>query len=360
MDHVVPRSLGGTNEFTVSACAQCQSAISKAEHEVARKSPLAIPALASSITARHPERPTSGHLRPVHLLVKHPLGGYGETLLSARERMTALAHIELKIERGEPIEGRVRGPSAEAAQRLLDAFQRALKTKPGPDGFICEFKTSVELDPRIATDRDFWPRIVLLPNDRLLLRGRNPEELTHFISAFTALVAGGYRVDASIWKNGEEIKAGTPHSMTLKYDPRCVRRIAAKIAYGMLRIGANKCTDVARDAELREYILGRSAPDEEPVAEEPPPTTFTTSNKPHSVLLSPPYDRNAAVVSLYGLRFRVELGPSAALPKPIAFLCEIDGSGMRQMSKAETLALIEDAKNVAFSQPPSLPDTKNE
>lgn len=359
IDHLVPRSLGGTKEFTVSACAQCQSAISKAEHEVARRSPLAIPALVSSITARHPKRPTSGHLKPVHLLVKHPLGGYGEALLSAGQRMTALAHIELKLEPGEPLEGRVRGPSAEAAQRLIDTFRLALATKPGPDGFVCELTTSTELDPRIAADRDFWPRIVLLPNDRLLLRGRNPEELTRFVDAFTAIVTNGYRVDPSAWKDGEGIKGGTPHSIALKYDPRCVRRIAAKIAYGLLRIGANKCIDAARDAQLREYVLGRSVPAEEPVSVEPFPTAFTTSGKPHSIVLSPPHDANAAVVSLYGLRFRVELGPSAVLPEPIAFLCEIDGSGIRQASNSETRALIEEIKGVAFSQPPGLPDSKN-
>ena len=359
LDHIVPRSLGGTKEFTVSACVHCQSVISKAEHEVARKSPLAIPALVSGITARHPERPTSGHLRPVYLLVKHPLGGYGETLLSAGARMAALAHIELRLEPGEPFEGRVRGPSAEAAQRLIDTFRCALATKPTPDGFVCELATSLELDPATAADHDFWPRIVLLPNGRLLIRGRNPEELTRFVRAFTGIVANGYRVDPSAWKNGEEIKGGTPHLVALKSDPRSTRRIVAKIAYGLLRVRANKCIGSARDVELRGYILGRSVPGEEPVSVETPPTAFTTSEKAHSIVLSPPHDPNAAVVSLYGLRFRVELGPSAGLPQPIAFLCEIDGSGIRQASDAEANLLIEDIKSVVFSQPRGLPDSKN-
>lgn len=51
-DHIVPRALGGTTEFTVPACQSCQLILSKAEHEVARKSILAIPALAASLPPR--------------------------------------------------------------------------------------------------------------------------------------------------------------------------------------------------------------------------------------------------------------------------------------------------------------------
>jgi hypothetical protein len=36
--------------------------------------------------------------------VKHPLGGYGESLLSADEKMSSLAYFEVKIVPGEPIE----------------------------------------------------------------------------------------------------------------------------------------------------------------------------------------------------------------------------------------------------------------
>ena len=67
-DHIVPRALGGTTEFTVLACLSCQSILSKAEHEVSRKSILAIPALVVSLPPRDPDRPTSGHFRPSYFL----------------------------------------------------------------------------------------------------------------------------------------------------------------------------------------------------------------------------------------------------------------------------------------------------
>lgn len=100
-DHVIPESLGGTREYALPACKGCQVILSKAEHEVARKSLIGIAALASGVGPRHPKRPTSGHLRPSYLFVKHPLGGYGETLLSTNERATAIPHIEIKVVPGE-------------------------------------------------------------------------------------------------------------------------------------------------------------------------------------------------------------------------------------------------------------------
>ena len=53
-DHIVPRALGGTLEFTVPACQSCQFILSKAEFEVSRKSSLAIPALSASPFSQTP------------------------------------------------------------------------------------------------------------------------------------------------------------------------------------------------------------------------------------------------------------------------------------------------------------------
>ena len=102
-DHIVPRALGGTLEFTVPACQSCQFILSKAEFEVSRKSSLAIPALAASLSPRHPNRPRSGQLQPTYLLVPHPYGGYGESLMSAGEKMSSLPYIEIKVIPDEPV-----------------------------------------------------------------------------------------------------------------------------------------------------------------------------------------------------------------------------------------------------------------
>lgn len=168
-DHIIPYSLGGTKDWSVRAYASCQNRLSKAEHEVARKSMLAIHALAAPVAPRHPDRPTSGHLRPTYFMVKHPHGGYGETLLSAGEQVSLLPYFEIKVMPGEPLEGRVRG-STEDVRRLLDVFRKGLRSTPSPNQFLFEVKVSCDLDPTTADDVNFWPRIVLLPGDRLSFR----------------------------------------------------------------------------------------------------------------------------------------------------------------------------------------------
>ena len=192
-DHIIPYSLGGTGDYTVKACAPCQNLLSRAEHEVARKSMLAIHALTAPVAPRHPKRPTSGHLRPEYFMVKHPEGGYGETLFSAGEQASLLPYFEIKVVPGEPLEGRVRG-TTEGARRLLEVFRSGLKNTPGPDRFVLGINVSCELDQAISDDKSFWPRIVLLPGDRLLLRGRNPEEITRFMHVFMQLATSDYAV----------------------------------------------------------------------------------------------------------------------------------------------------------------------
>jgi hypothetical protein len=232
-DHIVPYSLGGTTDFLVKSCSACQNRLSKAEHEAARKSMLAIHALAAPIAPRHPERPTSGHLKPIFFVVQHPEGGYGETLLSAGEQVSLLPYFEIKVVPGEPLEGRVRGTN-EGARRLLEVFREGLRKTPGPDRFLFEVTVNCDLAPSITEDADLWPRIVLLPGDRLLLRGRNPDEIKRFVYVFMQLATSDYAVPEKWSKDGGEIKGGTTHFLALKFDPQAVRRVAAKIAYGFL------------------------------------------------------------------------------------------------------------------------------
>jgi hypothetical protein len=349
-DHIVPYALGGTTDYTVKACASCQNRLSKAEHEVARKSMLAIHALTAPVAPRHPKRPTSGHLKPEYFMVKHPDGGYGETLFSAGERASLLPYFEIKVVPGQRPEGRVRG-TTEAARRLLDVFRRRLMNTPGPDRFLFEIKVSCDLDQTISDDESFWPRIVLLPGDRLLLRGRDPEEVIRFLQVFMELANSDYAVP-EVWSTkGGEIEGGTPHFVALKFDPQTVRRIAAKVAYGLFVTVANGSLGTERDGYLRHYILGLLNSQDEPVLEGPHPLATTTSKEPHYVVLSPAHDPQSAVVSLYGFVFRVELGPEGKLAEPFAMICQIDGSGIRPASPDEAREFINRISGVTFTQP---------
>jgi hypothetical protein len=268
------------------------------------------------------------------------------------ESLESLPHFEAKVVVGEALEGRIRGPSPAAAQRLLDTFRLALKNKPGPDGCVCSITTDLGLDPSISADPDFWPRIVLLPGDRLVLRGRDPDELMRFLNVFMQLVLGDYKVDADRWGSGSVIKGGTTHSISLDYDPQTLRRIAAKIAYGLFIHFSSHSLDEAQDVLLRQYVLGLSESESEPVSVSPWPEPMVTSDSPHYVVLSPANDQEAAIVCIYGFAFRVELGVAArSLPAPAVVICQIDGSCMRVATADEAEKFLSEARRKTFSQP---------
>jgi hypothetical protein len=229
---VVPRAIGGTLEYALPSCESCQVILSKAEAILARKSMLAIHAVASDLPPRHPKRSDSGILQVGYLLVKHPLGGYGESALRAGNKVESLCHCEIKVVPGERIEGRVRGESRAKTDLLFAKFKDALSSTPGPDGLVCELNVTLDIPPEISADPDFWPRMVMLPNGSLLLRARDPQEAQRFSGVFTELVIKGVDQTRGTWQSAE-IQGGTQHQMKLEYDSEAVRRVAAKIAYGL-------------------------------------------------------------------------------------------------------------------------------
>ena len=350
-DHIVPRALGGTLEFTVPACQSCQFILSKAEFEVSRKSSLAIPALAASLSPRHPNRPRSGQLQPTYLLVPHPYGGYGESLMSAGEKMSSLPYIEVKVVPDEPVEARIRGAAPADVQKLLDTFRDFLKVKRGPGELVCELTVSTDLDPNISADPGFWPRIIMLPGNRLMVRARNPEEATRFCNVFMHIAVSEFQVDSGPWGEGTVITGGTEHVIALSYDPQCVRRVAAKIGYGLFRAISGECLQVDLDEEMRQFILGNRDSEDEPVKEEPERGTFTTNDDPHCVVISSEPDGLKAFVRLYGLHLRVDLGMQRSDLVPFGVICEIDGSGMRQASEQELLKALNEVNGMPFSHP---------
>ena len=338
-------------EFSVQSCGQCQTRLSKAEWETARKSPLAFHALSSPLRPRHPNRPTSGHLQPSYMLVKHPLGGYGESLLSAGDRVSSLPYIEVKFAGEQPIEARVRAATANDARLLLETYRRAFQNKPSPNGLVCEFTANVDLDSEIAADPEFCPRIVLLPGKRLMIRARDPEEVQRFARAFTSIALSKYEIDPSKWNDAVQIVGGTPHVLALRYDSRSVRRVAAKIGYALFCTVMKRRVEGIEDEQMRRHILGTETFLSEPVSITPDRYPSTTSEDPHYIVLSPRHDRSAAFVSLYGFDFRVELGTAAVLAEPIIIVCKIDGSGMRIASEAELPGLKDRMETAEFSQP---------
>jgi len=348
---VIPRSIGGTLDYALPACNSCQVILSKAETILARKSILAIHAVASGLPRRHPKRPDSGILQPDYLFVKNPLGGYGESVFRG-DKMESLCHCEIKVVPGEPLEGRTRGEGRAKTDLLFAKFKDALSSKPGPDGLVCEVNVALDVPPEISADPDFWPRMVMLPNGNLRLRARDVQEAQRFIVVFTQLVMSDVDKTRGTWQSAE-IQGGTQHHMKLEYDPQAVRRVVAKIAVGLFRLASAMELDQHRDRELRAYILGLVDQESEPVMEAPESFAPTTGGTPyHQVVLGPPHDPEAAIVRLYGYGFRVDLGSAVRqLSHPIVVLCATDGSGMRLAKREETDQALASSESLTFQQP---------
>ena len=122
-----------------------------------------------------------------------------------------------------------------------------------------------------------------------------------------------YQVDVAAWGAGTQIKSGTTHLIALSYGPQCVRRIAAKIGYGLFRVVSGEGLDGNLDEEMRQYILGNRDSEDEPVKEAPERHTFTTNDDPHRIVISSEPNDLVAFVRLYGLHFRIDLGPGSEI-----------------------------------------------
>jgi hypothetical protein len=81
------------------------------------------------------------------------------------------------------------------------------------------------------------------------------------------------------------------------------------------------------------------------------PLTTTTSSEPHCVVFSSDHDPQAAIVSLYGYAFRIDLGPGSKLSSPAVVICQIDGSGLHLAGADETRKVIDNISSITFSQP---------
>jgi hypothetical protein len=100
-DHVFPRSQGGTLELTVPACSKCQTEISRAETEVARRSEFAFYRLDKGPTPRKRKKLDSGSVEARYVFVKDDrLGGYIEVAFRAKQHPITLPCIEIDIDTG--------------------------------------------------------------------------------------------------------------------------------------------------------------------------------------------------------------------------------------------------------------------
>jgi hypothetical protein len=332
-DHVFPRAIGGTKELWVPACRDCQTVISKLELEAARQSNYSLFTVTHGPPGRDKRRPASGVIRARYLLVKNPLGGYGESAMYAgSETPVSLPHIEIDVA-GSSL-ARRRGPNPPSVQRLVDALKNIVHRKPDARGFIGELEIRTDRLPEIDSDPDFWPRVVLDLSGHVYLRARNHDEALKFVAILVqALNAGVFDHDYSAWSTSEII-GGSPHWLALSYDRFVGQRLAGKIACGLmfLQFGSTVRSDQQFQV-VRKFTLGNTGElGKLPVTQLCDAGTQTQWNGEHVAFICGYDGRVFGVVSIYGDCQMVEFGTGSETMVPDenqVAMCKWDGTQAR-------------------------------
>jgi hypothetical protein len=326
-DHVFPRSIGGTKELTLPACEACQTIFSKAEYQVARCSMYGLYIADSGPRGRHSHRRASGVIRTKYILVRHPLGGFGEAGLRAGGGIPeALPHIEIDVKSRQ---GRVRGNRRSDVDRLLNLLSMLLKNAPDLSGLIGEISVKTDDLGAIGEDTDFWPRIVLGLDNKLFIRARNPTEAINFFSFLASALNAGALTDRGTWTTSE-IVGGTVHDAAIEYDVKSIQRILTKIACGLVYVRHgdgivwNNALQLSREFALDKQVTTATIA----FTHVSWPGTITSWPDRHVAVVDVQEGRLRAVVSLYGDCNSVDLGPASNLEdfKRIVAFCLKDGT----------------------------------
>jgi len=284
---------------------------------------------------RDKRKPGSGVIRARYLLVKNPLGGYGEAAIRAgTDTPEALPHIEIDVSTNAC--ARRRGPSPAWVERLVAALRNILNRKPDARGFIGELEVRTDRLPEMGADADFWPRVVLDFSGHLYVRARNPDEALRFVEALIRSIrAGAFAKDYSAWTN-TEIIGSSPHWLALKYDRFVVQRVAGKIACGLmfLQFGAAVRTE-SSFRRVRDFVLGDSIDPAAPlIAQLSEAGTQTPWKENHVAFICRQDDRTLAIVSVYGDCHMVQFGAGSSALWPDeteVAMCRWDGMHTRMV-----------------------------
>lgn len=329
MDHLFPRSIGGTREVSLPACAGCQLSLSKAERALARSSPYAVYSLEPGPKGRSTSNPLSGVIQAKYVLVKRPDGGYGECLLRAGyELPSVLPHIE--IDPVSATRARRRGASPADVEKLIESVRALLARGSNESALLRDIPVRTDRLGEVGADPDFWPRIVLGPSGKPFIRARDFAEATRFVSTLVKLLEAGALPDYRKWESSE-IAAGTPHEVLFQYRAVPIMRVIAKIALGLAILRSGEPDDWNHHlARMRSFIIGE--------AEEWGPSAIKLLHAPgtltqwpdhHAAFVGPLLGALIAVVSLYGdcsiVKFDLPLSAAENF-SPIVARCRRDGT----------------------------------
>ena len=309
-DHVFPRGIGGTLDFFLWSCRVCQKAIGRAETDLIKRSPASVYRFDVGPGPRKRSRPTSGLVQAKRSLRKTGPGcGYAQVGMRARHGVFEYTSIEICL---STLKARTRGKGPEDVDDLI-ARVIALRSVPldkrtgYPTGLNVDFLRDHE--DEIRSDPEFWPRVVVEPDDKLTLLARDEQEARVFLGVLTYLCSEGAFSDHSQWRSSS-VPAGTPHLVSLLWNPESERQVAAKIAYGVILVaGLGTIIEFRKSEQLRRFVLeGSPGGATLPVEKLVDFGAIAGAIERQSVIIDVSEGRLQGLVTIYGSAFRVDLG----------------------------------------------------
>ncbi len=349
-DHVFPRALGGTFEadLWVPSCRDCQTRISQAEGEIARRSPFGVYRFAKGVKPRHKKRGTSGLVEPRVMMVKSASWQRYVTqgLRCGESYPRTLPAIEINLETGNLF---YHGSSAEDVGTLLDVLACDLGREPDGTGVVFEVSTRLvdELLPEASADPDFNPRLYLSPKGHLEVCARDPEEAKNALRTIFFHAKEGRLPPPDPERWGKAIiPRGLPSHFSFRYRVEMLDRVLLKIAHGVV------CAWLRREdregvpiCAVQRAVLGKSD------------TSFFTISKLdcdeelgrkledyHAVLVCRGSGRAKALICLYGSWYTLHLAYTteiAELPEFIGACCHVTATAPKAKQRWLTAAQVQ-------------------
>ena len=342
-DHVFPRSLGGTKELWVEACEECQTATSKAEQEVARRSEFALYRLMNGPLPRTRAKPSSGALETQYALVANWLSKYAEVAIRVNRDPVPLPCIEVDL---ATLRVRCHGEAPEAVDKLVEAIERVVTGPSDESGLLGELPVHLfdEVEADIASDPEFWPRAFLDLDERLKVRARDGNEAELLMGLLVELAKRGAFKNHYGWVRGE-VPSGTSHRIRLEWSEEAVWRVVAKMAYSVAHLwGLPKKLDSEWLRQVRDFVRGsKTAEVPSLVRALKQVGSITEWPDHHVVLIRSNRHQLRGLVVLYGACFLVDLGKNplpVVFAKAVAAMSRLDGTQTRFVNEdiAETIA----------------------
>ncbi len=253
-------------------------------------------------------------------------------------------------------DARINGNSLAEVRELVDHLKKV----------IVDRRTKIRVDlvgQPYVDDPEYWPRIFLDGRGLLRVGARTTAEATRFLSdVLTAVRAGAFDRIGETWRT-VIVPPGTLHEIRVTSRAEPIRRLVAKVAYGLAVLAVGDPISIGGDpwGELRRYVLDGSVSDPHPVRYYAPVRAVDLVPGCHVAVVRITNGLVQVVVSLHGSCYIVRVGSALVFsPKVAIAVSRFDGSFTGFEQDSRRLSVILSALDAFFAKVQSMGNSGSE